>query len=68
MKAGDQVRVVRGMHGGREGVVTSSYVGIAGGSVVEVRLVVPQLITVPDGPTAEVVLPYAPVELELVAS
>lgn len=68
MKAGDRVRVVTGMHGGLEGVVTSTFPGLCGQQVADVRLTVPELITIPDGPTRVVVLPFAATELEPVVT
>lgn len=60
-----RVLIRTGAHGGREGVVTSEHRSISGRTVINVRLVAPVLILDPDGPTHEVVLPYAPAELEV---
>lgn len=64
-RKGDRARILRGAHNGREGVVQSVFRGMAGGHVTEVLLEVPRLIGEPDGPTYEVVLPFARHELEV---
>lgn len=66
-RKGQPVRITRGAHGGREGVVQSVFRGVAGGHVTEVLLNVPRFIGEPDGPTYEVVLPFARDELEVLS-
>ncbi|WP_224279068.1 hypothetical protein [Nocardioides lacusdianchii] len=66
-RKGDRARILRGAHDGREGVVQSVFRGMAGGHVTEVLLEVPRFIGEPDGPTYEVVLPFARDEIEVVS-
>lgn len=66
-RKGERVRILRGAHNGREGVVQSVFRGMAGGHVTEVLLEVPRFIGEPDGPTYEVVLPFARHEVEVVS-
>lgn len=66
MKASDRVIIRTGAWGGWEGVVESVNPSTSHGRlIVEVRLNVPVLIAEPNGPRREVVLPYAPAELEV---
>jgi hypothetical protein len=66
-RKGDTVRITRGAHGGRAGVVQSVFRGVAGGHIAEVLLDVPEFIGEPDGPTRAVVLPFALRELEVLS-
>jgi hypothetical protein len=66
-RKGDRARITRGAHGGREGVVQSVFRGVAGGHVTEVLLDVPEFIGESDGPTREVVLPFALHEIEVLS-
>lgn len=68
MRPGDRVVIQSGFESGREGVVAHVAPSISGCGrvVVHVRLRTPVLFMDPDGPTREVVLPYAPAELRSV--
>lgn len=65
MKPNTRVLVRSGCHGGREGTVVSTRPSSSSRLIVDVRLTVPVLIADPDGPKREVVLPYAPAELDV---
>lgn len=67
MNAGERVEILTGLNGGTEGVVSWVRAGRYGGDVVDVRMTVPVLLMQPDGPTREVVLPYAPAELRVLS-
>lgn len=63
---GTRVVIRTGAWGGTEGVVVSTRPSLSDRLVVDVRITVPVLIAEPDGPTREVVLSYAPAELEVI--
>jgi hypothetical protein len=67
LRAGDTVRILTGMAGGRLGEVRAvRRTGV--GQVVDVAVELPVLLTRPDGSSQVVVLPYAPLELQLVGA
>lgn len=63
---GTRVLIRTGMNGGVEGTVVNTERSLSGRTVVNVRLLTTVSIDQPDGgPMREVVLPYAPAELEV---
>jgi hypothetical protein len=62
--AGARVRILTGMAGNRVGAVLSVRPGYSG-TVVNVEVEIPVLLTDPDGPSQVVQMPYAPDELEV---
>lgn len=62
LSVGQSVAILTGIHGGIVGRVTA----VPGMERYDIRMTVPELLMVPDGPTHEVTLPYGAAELVVV--